>query len=322
MTDETQPLQRLTHEAMVEFARSYLGTYFHPDAVSLIAEHALVSLLYAVEEPTPQRRNDARPTMAAVLACLARVVEFHDGWHEEGCRAASYGVDEGLPDDPSDADPECECGALDIRKEARVLQVRCRESPSTWRRICKNAEWVERACSAECAAPNACAVLTCASCDDPDLGPRSPSEMTHCAGCYFALELENDGLRKQLAAYDAVHVDNGPTPTPSVDGELDPDARDCTYSWAEMMTVRGEAYEKGKADGAANEHERVGLSSGAELEALREVEKEARNVAYLFNAGPSRHNRESSTAEKAIRALRAVLEKSAPFTSDARPVKI
>ena len=41
--------------------------------------------------------------------------------------------------------------------------------------------------------------LSCISCDDPELGPRSPSEMTHCAGCYAVLEGELDALRKALA---------------------------------------------------------------------------------------------------------------------------
>lgn len=36
--------------------------------------------------------------------------------------------------------------------------------------------------------------LSCDSCDDPELGPRSPSEMVHCRGCYAVLEGQADAL--------------------------------------------------------------------------------------------------------------------------------
>lgn len=43
--------------------------------------------------------------------------------------------------------------------------------------------------------------LSCKSCDDPDLGPRSPDEMRHCAGCYAVLENERDALLKHVRSF-------------------------------------------------------------------------------------------------------------------------
>lgn len=55
------------------------------------------------------------------LKGLHAVIERHDGWHEEDCGAFGAGDDADLPDDPSDADPQCDCGATDVRNKGRAI---------------------------------------------------------------------------------------------------------------------------------------------------------------------------------------------------------
>lgn len=89
--------------------------------------------------------------------------------------------------------------------------------------------------------------------------------------------------------------------------------RDCEAlrAWAKSADSSSKAAEVPGATGEI-------FISLAEYRALREVAGEAKNVAYLFSAGPSRHNRASSLAEKAIRSLRDALEKSGQVSGPAK----
>ncbi len=62
---------------------------------------------------TERERDTAR-------AELLEIVRIHDGVHSEDCRAYGAGInDADLPEEPSDADPACTCGATRKREHAR-----------------------------------------------------------------------------------------------------------------------------------------------------------------------------------------------------------
>ncbi len=60
-----------------------------------------------------------RSESASLRAELLEIVRVHDGVHAEDCRAYGAGPDADLPEEPSDADPMCTCGATHKREHAR-----------------------------------------------------------------------------------------------------------------------------------------------------------------------------------------------------------
>lgn len=66
------------------------------------------------------RAEKAEREVARLREALTKMLATHDGVHAEDCRACMAGLDEDLPDDPSDADPCCTCGATAVREAARV----------------------------------------------------------------------------------------------------------------------------------------------------------------------------------------------------------
>jgi hypothetical protein len=69
--------------------------------------------------PACVHRKRLEADVAVLRAVVRGLLRTHDGVHAEDCRAYMAGVDAYLPDDPSDADPACTCGATEVRQRAR-----------------------------------------------------------------------------------------------------------------------------------------------------------------------------------------------------------
>ncbi len=115
------------------FARNTLGDLDGTDYADdpeayesdINALSAALRVAYERGREDQRGRNDALPDtrIERLTDMVSRLVQTYDGWHDENCRAFGAGQDEDLPEDPSAADPECTCGGVAVRNDARSLVV-------------------------------------------------------------------------------------------------------------------------------------------------------------------------------------------------------